>query len=81
MTTTQAFSKFLGNIKVDNSEKISNRYKEITKKLNKTFRDTESETDNCLQCTQGGFVIVTFQRPAKDSSTAQIEANLSPACH
>lgn len=28
MTTTQAFSKFLGNIKVDNSEKIRNRYKD-----------------------------------------------------
>lgn len=37
MTTTQAFSKFLGNIKVDNSEKISNRYKEITKKLNRNI--------------------------------------------
>lgn len=49
MTTSQAFDKFLVNIKVDNSEKISSRYKEITKKLNKTFRDTESETDNSLQ--------------------------------
>lgn len=44
MTTTQAFDKFFGNIKIDNSEKISNCYREITKKLNKTFRDTESET-------------------------------------
>lgn len=49
MTTSQTFSNFLGNIKVGNSESICNRYKEITKKLNKTFRDTDSETDNCLQ--------------------------------
>lgn len=49
MTTSQAFDKFLANIKVDNYDIISSRYKEITKKLNKNFRDTESETDNCLQ--------------------------------
>ena len=49
MTTNQAFCEFLENIKVDNSETISNRYHEITKKLNKTFRDTDSETDNCLR--------------------------------
>lgn len=49
MTISQAFSEFLVNIKVDNSETISNRYHEITKKLNKTFRDTDSETDNCLR--------------------------------
>lgn len=49
MTTSQAFNNFLSNIKVNNSGTISNRYKEITKKLNKTFRDTDSETDNCLQ--------------------------------
>ncbi len=30
---------------------------------------------------QGGFVIVTFKRPAKDSSRAQVEANLSPTYH
>lgn len=49
MTTAQAFDVFLNNIKVDNSENISNRYKEITKTLNKCFRNTESETDHCLQ--------------------------------
>ena len=49
MTISQAFSEFLENIKVDNSETISKRYHEITKKLNKTFRDTDSETDNCLR--------------------------------
>lgn len=49
MTISQAFDTLLNNIKVDNYEQISNRYKEITKKLNKTFRNTDSETDNSLQ--------------------------------
>lgn len=49
MTIAKSFETFLENIKVSNYETIGNRYKEITKKLNKTFRDTESETDNCLQ--------------------------------
>ncbi len=49
MNTAKVFSLFLDNIKIDNSSTISNRYHEITKKLNKTFRDTDSETDNCLQ--------------------------------
>ena len=48
MTICQSFNKFLENIKVDNSEKISDRYHEITKTLNKTFRNTDSETANCL---------------------------------
>lgn len=49
MTTSQSFKMFIDNIKVDNAEKISDRYHEITKKLNKTFRNSDSETDNCLQ--------------------------------
>ena len=49
MTIGQSFNTFIGNIKVDNAEKISDRYHEITKKLNMTFRDTDSEADNCLQ--------------------------------
>lgn len=48
MTTAQAFNELLNNLKVED-EKISIRYREITKKLNKTFRNTESETDNCFQ--------------------------------
>ena len=35
MTISQSFETVLANIKVDNSEKVSTRYKEITKKLNK----------------------------------------------
>ena len=49
MTTSASFSTFLDNIKVDNYEKIGNRYEEITKKLNKAFRDTDSETANSLR--------------------------------
>ena len=49
MTSQESFSCFIENLKIDNAEQISNRYHEITKKLNKTFRNTESETDNCLQ--------------------------------
>ena len=49
MTLSSAFSEFLSNIKVDNFDVIGMRYKEITKKLNKTFRDTDSETSNSLQ--------------------------------
>ena len=48
MTVSSSFSTFLDNIKVDNYEKIGSRYNEITKKLNKTFRDTDSETANSL---------------------------------
>ena len=49
MTISKSFETFLDNIKVDDTENISNKYHEITKKLNKTFREIESETDNCLQ--------------------------------
>lgn len=49
MTRAEAFNNFLDNIKVDNPDVFSGRYKEITKKLNKTFRSTDSETANCLQ--------------------------------
>ena len=37
MTISLFFETFLANIKVDNSEKVSIWYKEITKKQNKTF--------------------------------------------
>ena len=48
MTIAQAFDKLLSNLRVDDT-KISQRYHEITKKLNKTFRDTDSETANSIQ--------------------------------
>jgi hypothetical protein len=49
MSTSNSFSIFLDNIKVDDADSINQRYREITKKLNKTFRYTDSETDNSLQ--------------------------------
>lgn len=49
MTTAQAFEKLVSNIVLDNDEQLSNRYKSITKKLNQTFRNSDSETDNSLQ--------------------------------
>ncbi len=51
MTTAEMFSRFLDNIKIpeDDAEIISLRYHEITKSLNKRFRNTDSETANCLQ--------------------------------
>ena len=49
MNTAKAFEKLLSNIVLDNNEQLSNRYKEITKKLNRKFRDTDSEIDNSLQ--------------------------------
>lgn len=49
MTTSEMFQEFLENLKITNSEQISNRYGEITAALNKKFRDTESKTANTLQ--------------------------------
>lgn len=49
MSTSSSFNTFLDNIKVDDFDDIDQRYKEITKKLNKTFRNTDSEIDNSLQ--------------------------------
>lgn len=49
MSISTSFSTFLANIKIDNYTIIGRRYKEITKKLNKTFRDTDSDSANCLQ--------------------------------
>lgn len=49
MTVTTMFQGFLDNIKIDNDEQISNRYREVTRALNASFRETESSTSNCLQ--------------------------------
>ena len=51
MTTAEAFSTFLDKIKVgsEQAELIRKCYNEITKKLNKKFRDTDSETANSLR--------------------------------
>lgn len=49
MTVAEMFEQFLNNLSIDNSEQISNRYGEITRCLNKKYRDTESKTANSLQ--------------------------------
>ncbi len=49
MAIKDMFRDFFQNLKIDNSDKISNRYDEITASLNKKFRDTESKKTNSLQ--------------------------------
>lgn len=49
MTISDMFTEFLNNLKVDNTDQISQRYGEITASLNKKFRDTDSKTANSLQ--------------------------------
>ncbi|UGQ25326.1 hypothetical protein LRO55_13210 [Acinetobacter calcoaceticus] len=49
MSVSQMFQDFLSNIKINNEEKITIQYQEITKALNQNFRNTEFQTDNCLQ--------------------------------
>lgn len=49
MSTAQIFQQFLDNIKVERGDIISERYKAITKCLNRYFRGTDSETANSLQ--------------------------------
>lgn len=49
MSVSQMFQDFLSNIKINNEEQITIRYQEITKALNQNFRNTEFQTDNCLQ--------------------------------
>lgn len=49
MSVHKTFEQFLKNIQVRNAETISYRYKQITKALNRKYRDTENETGNCLQ--------------------------------
>ncbi|MBY6013591.1 hypothetical protein KUV75_01565 [Qipengyuania gaetbuli] len=49
MSIADTFKQFLSNLKVDNTQAISDRYGEITCALNKKFRDTESKTANTLQ--------------------------------
>lgn len=49
MAMSDMFKTFLDNLKVDNAEKISQRYGELTASLNKKFRDTESRELNTLR--------------------------------
>lgn len=49
MNVSKTFSTFLDNLKVQNRDEISNRYKNITKILNKHYWDSESDTLHSLQ--------------------------------
>mgnify|MGYP001057078004 CR=1 FL=1 len=49
MTVSDQFSTFLTNIKLDNDDQLQSRYSEITLKLNKRFRNSDSTTANRLQ--------------------------------
>lgn len=50
MSISDKFKNFCNNIRIsqDDKDKISNRYKEITKRLNRDFRDSDSETSHSL---------------------------------
>lgn len=48
MSTLDIFDKIFDNIKISNKEEIQNRRDEITKALNKEFRNSYSESDNRL---------------------------------
>lgn len=49
MSISQMFEEFIDNLAISNKQMISDRYAELTKTLNKQFRDTDSETANTLQ--------------------------------
>lgn len=49
MSISQMFEEFIDNLAISNKQMISERYAELTKTLNKQFRDTDSETANTLQ--------------------------------
>ena len=49
MSVATMFEGFIDNLAISNREIISNRYAELTKTLNKFFRNTNSETENTLQ--------------------------------
>jgi len=49
LNTGEIFEEFLANLAIKNRSEISNRYKRITKKLNKKYYDSESETNHSLQ--------------------------------
>ena len=49
MNVQKAFEKFLANLRIADTTKISRRYKSITKLLNRKYWDSDSETANSLQ--------------------------------
>jgi len=49
LVISEEFENFIDNIKVKNSSDISVSYKGVTKKLNQTFYESDSEDNNSLQ--------------------------------
>ncbi len=49
MDISEVFKQFIENLKVQNQDDISYKYRRITKALNVAFRETESELANSLQ--------------------------------
>ncbi|MBZ9977817.1 SMODS domain-containing nucleotidyltransferase [Mesorhizobium sp. BR-1-1-10] len=49
VSVAENFRSFIENLKVSNTDVISNRYGEITAAINKKFRDSDSKTANSLQ--------------------------------
>ena len=49
MSLRYFFDTFLNNLTVKNRSEISAKYREITKSLNKGFRNSDSEEDNHFQ--------------------------------
>ena len=49
MSISDVFKQFIGDLTVDNADDIAYRYGQITRALNKQFRDTDSTTANTLQ--------------------------------
>ena len=49
MSIAEMFEGFINNLSINNKDEISCRYTELTKTLNKHFRNTDSETSNTLQ--------------------------------
>lgn len=49
MSIADDFKVFVENLTIDNREQISGRYENITRSLNRKYRDSESKTDNSLQ--------------------------------
>lgn len=49
MSIAEMFEGFINNLSINNKGEISCRYAELTKTLNKHFRNTDSETSNTLQ--------------------------------
>lgn len=46
MSTSTIFREFLGNLRITNHATIEDRYTEITRSLNKYFRDFDSTSNN-----------------------------------